>query len=118
MLPGPTPPELLRLPSDSTGTVFPPASSDLGFEPLNLTNENHPEIGVEKKGADFVHIGRGVNLVCSEPMQLFALCEVQQHVRWQGWRASDGDSDVRNLLWFPDWVALFISHGARNMPQQ
>lgn len=28
------------------------------------------------------------------------------------------DSDVENLLWFPDWVALFICHRARNMPQQ
>lgn len=33
------------------------------------------------------------------------------------WQTSRFESEVGNLLWFPDWVALFISHRARNMPQ-
>lgn len=34
------------------------------------------------------------------------------------WQTSSLDSEGGNLLWFPDWVALFISHRARDMPQQ
>lgn len=34
------------------------------------------------------------------------------------WQTSRLDSEGGNLLWFPNWVALFISHRARDMPQQ
>lgn len=34
------------------------------------------------------------------------------------WQTSRLDSGGGNLLWFPNWVALFISHRARDMPQQ